>query len=205
MVLKEKDQSFITKEVKPWTEDPTFLAINPAGTTPVLIVNDTNIVKGFYPIIEFLEEINLEGELIFGTAAEKAEIRFVISWFAEQFYREVTEYLLYEKIIRRLSNQGSPNSEAIRIAKKNLEYHLDYLNYLLVNNSYLVGDKMTLADLVAAAQLSVIDLIGDLVWDKTSKIKAWYALIKSRPSFQSILKDIIPGLIVPRHYSDPDF
>jgi glutathione S-transferase len=205
IALKEKDQAFATREVKPWLEEEALLLVNPAGTTPVLIVNDDTPVQGFYPVIEFLEELDLEPKLILGSPADKAKIRSVICWFAEKFYREVTEYLLFEKIIRRLSLKGSPNSTAIITAKKNLEYHLDYLNYLLSNNSYLTGETITMADLVAAAQLSIIDLLGDIAWDKVGKVKGWYALIKSRPSFQSILKDGIQGLVIPKHYLDPDF
>ena len=67
-------------------------------------------------------------------------------------------------------------------------YHLDYIAYLLSNNTYLCGERITIADCAAAAQLSVLDLVGDVPWEYNSKVKTWYALMKSRPSLNAILK-----------------
>jgi glutathione S-transferase len=36
-------------------------------------------------------------------------------------------------------------------------------------------------------------------------VKDWYAKIKSRPAFRSILADQVPGFPQPPHYADLDF
>jgi glutathione S-transferase len=64
---------------------------------------------------------------------------------------------------------------------------------------------MTLADIAAAAHLSCVDYIGDVPWEKHEDAKNWYARVKSRPSFRSILADHIPGLSPPKAYADLDF
>ena len=64
---------------------------------------------------------------------------------------------------------------------------------------------MTLADLSAAAHLSALDYISDVDWNRSQNLHEWYAKIKSRPSFRSILADQIPGFPPPPHYADLDF
>ena len=206
MRLKEKNQSFDMISEKPWEHREEFLMINPAGTTPVLVLSNDSLIRGIYPTIEFLEELDIQPKLLVGDAENRAHIRFVFNWFTEKFYNEVTKYILSEKIISRiLYTENSPNSTAIRAAKKNIMYHLDYIAYLLSNNTYLCGEKVTIGDCAAAAQLSVLDLVGDVPWEYNGKVKAWYALMKSRPSLSAILKDVVNGILVPTHYTNPDF
>lgn len=203
--LKEKHQNFdlITENV--WEHREEFLRINPAGTTPVLVVDNSLIVRGIKPAIEFIEEVCSEPQLIPGDPEIRAHIRYLFDWFNDKFYSEVTKYILSEKIIRLISTDGSPNSPAIRAAKKNVLYHIDYIDYLLRNNTYLCGERITIADCAAAAQLSVLDLVGDAPWDRSQKVKNWYSLMKSRPSVSTILHDEINGITPPKHYSNPDF
>jgi glutathione S-transferase len=42
-------------------------------------------------------------------------------------------------------------------------------------------------------------------WNRSAVVKDWYAKIKSRPAFRSILADQIPGFIQPPHYANLDF
>lgn len=205
MSLKEKNLQFELIHEKPWEHKDEFFKINPAGTTPVLVLENDVLIRGIYSGIEYLEEIDAQPKLLVGDHENRAHIRYVFHWFTEKFYSEVTKYILCEKIIRILAIDGSPNSSAIRAAKKNITYHLDYIAYLLSNNTYLCGERITIADCAAAAQLSVLDLVGDVPWEHNTKVKTWYSLMKSRPSLSAILKDEIHGITPPKHYADPDF
>jgi glutathione S-transferase len=69
----------------------------------------------------------------------------------------------------------------------------------------LAGNTLSLADFAAAAQISCLDYLGDMIWDKHPMIKEWYAVIKSRPSFRQILMDRIVGFTPPPHYQNLDF
>ena len=64
---------------------------------------------------------------------------------------------------------------------------------------------LTQADLAAASALSVLDYLGELDWDSEPAARDWYARIKSRPSFRSLLADKVPGLPPASHYTDLDF
>ena len=88
---------------------------------------------------------------------------------------------------------------------KAIKYHLDYMAGLLDQRRWLAGNEMTMADFAAAAQLSCLDYISDVDWNRSDVIKDWYAKIKSRPAFRSLLADQVPGFPQPAHYADLDF
>ena len=62
-----------------------------------------------------------------------------------------------------------------------------------------------MADISAAANLSILDYLGDIPWDDYKNAKLWYSKIKSRPCFKDILKDNIKGILPARHYANLDF
>ena len=62
-----------------------------------------------------------------------------------------------------------------------------------------------MADITAAAHLSIIDYLGDVPWEGYRNAKIWYSKMKSRPSFKDILKDNIKGILPAKHYADLDF
>jgi glutathione S-transferase len=205
IVLNERDAGFELFTHEFWNPKRKFLALNPAGSTPTIVVSGSNVISGNFAINEFLEEIDDSKHFISGNPLERAEIRRLVEWFDIKFYNEVTRYVLFEKIIKNISRVGSPNSQALRAAKSNILYHLDYIAHLTRDHSYLVGDKPTLADFTAAAQISVLDFAGDVPWHHNARAKEWYSLIKSRPSFRSILHDRVNGVTPPSHYNNPDF
>lgn len=82
---------------------------------------------------------------------------------------------------------------------------MEYLDWLCETRKFLAGDVFSLADISAAAQLSVIDYLGDIPWEGYKNAKIWYSKIKSRPSFKEILKDNIKGILPSKHYNNLDF
>jgi glutathione S-transferase len=205
IVLAEKNLDFTMKTEKTWERRPEFLALNPAGEVPVLIEPDGTVLAGTDAIVEYLDEAYREKILIGINPVDRAEVRRLNAWFDTKMNEEVTENLLGEKIMKRLTGTGQPNSQAIRAGHGNLPYHLDYIGYLVERRRWLAGDHFSLADITAAAQLSSLDYLGDVPWDNHEPAKEWYARIKSRPSFRSILADHIPGIAPPKHYTDLDF
>jgi glutathione S-transferase len=205
IALREKNLTCDLKVEKVWERREDFLALNPAGTVPVLIDESGAVIADSNVICEYLDEAYPEIPLIQGTAAERAETRRLATWFDQRFSREVSDNLYREKMLKRFLGLGEPNSVAVRAGYANLRYHLDYIGWLAERRRFLAGDQFGLADIAAAAQLSTLDYIGDVPWDEYEAARHWYARIKSRPSFRPILSDHIPGAPPPRHYADLDF
>jgi glutathione S-transferase len=188
-----------------WERRQAFLALNPAGDVPVLVEADGTVIADSMAICEYLEEIVPEPPLLGGDAKQRAEIRRLVAWFDRKFDAEVTENLVGEKMMKRFLRLGQPDSDAIRAGHTNIRHHLDYVDWLVERRNWLAGDSLSLADIAAAAHLSAVDYLGDVPWDKHEPAKGWYARIKSRPSFRTVLADRIAGAQPPKHYADPDF
>jgi glutathione S-transferase len=199
-------------EERPWEWRPAFLALNPAGSLPVLITEDDGPISGVYAISEYLDETagaerGDRGFRLFpGEPLARAETRRLVDWFHRKLYDEVTGYLVEEKVYRRHGpNSRSPNIEAIRAGHENLRYHLTYISHLAETRPWLAGEALSFADLAASAHLSALDYLGEVPWEDYEPAKNWYALLKSRPSFRPLLADRVAGFIPSGTYADLDF
>lgn len=207
LLLAERGLVFLPKTEIPWERKEDFLRLNPAGDVPVLVTEDGLVLSGATVIAEYIEETEDASQvnLLWGEAPARAEIRRMMTWFEGKFSREVGAPLLSERVIKRFSGQGTVSSVVIRAAMTNLQIHLDYIDWLAEQNSWLAGKQMSLADLAAAAHLSVLDFFGDIDWSRHAEAKLWFAKMKSRPSFRDLLGDQVVGMTPPPHYSDMDF
>ncbi len=97
------------------------------------------------------------------------------------------------------------DTEVIRAAKNNIRYHMAYIGWLVRARDWLAGDRLSYADLAAAAHLSAADYLGDVPWNEDEAAKNWYARVKSRPSFRPILAETLAGIPPSKTYADLDF
>ncbi|BAR98988.1 glutathione S-transferase family protein [Blastochloris viridis] len=200
-------------EERPWDRREAFLLMNPAATLPVYIEDDGLTVPGAGVVAEYLDETLgpslCERRLLPEAAADRIEVRRLCSWFLDKFYAEVSGPLVGEKIDKRMmtfaQGGGPPDMMAIRAAKANIKYHLQYIGWLLRDRNWLAGDRLTYADVAAAAQLSSADYLGDVPWHEDEAAKQWYAKMKSRPSFRPILADAMAGMPPAPYYANLDF
>ena len=205
VVLAEKGIDVDMRVETVWERRHEFLALNPAGEVPVLVLDDGTCLVDSAAICEYLDEVYTEPPLLGVEPLERAEVRRLVAWFDQKFDAEVTSKLVGEKIMKRFLGLGNPDSVAIRAGLANIHHHLDYISWLLEARNWLAGERISLADIAAAAHISTIDYMGDVQWDGHQGARDWYARIKSRPSFRPILKDRIPGAVPAKHYADLDF
>jgi glutathione S-transferase len=204
VVLREKELAAELQVEEPWRRRPEFVPLNPAVEVPVL-EDGPLVVSDSAAICEYLEDAYPDRPLLGATLEERAETRRLVAWFDVKFNREVTDLLWREKLVKRLRANAMPNSAAVRAGLANLRGHLEYVAYLIERRNWLAGDGFSLADIAAAAHISVVDYLGDVPWDDFPESKLWYARIKSRPSFRPVLLDRLVGIAPPLYYDDPDF
>ncbi len=202
--LAEKKIEVELVEERYWEKDPDFLRRNPAGKVPVLRL-DGQVMSESAAICEYIEETRPEPPLMPKKPEARYEVRRLVGWFDDKFHHEVTSKLLYERVNKKVTGEGYPDSKNVKEGARAIKYHLDYMAWLLDHRRWLAGDQMTLADFAAAAHLSALDYISDVDWNRSQAVKDWYAKIKSRPAFRSILADQVPGFRPPPHYADLDF
>jgi glutathione S-transferase len=200
-------------EERVWERRREFLILNPAGETPVLQEESGLVAIGAGVIAEYLDEtrgLSLgERRLLPESVEGRLEVRRLMDWFHVKFLAEVSGPMVAEKINKRFQRPeeggGPPDMPSLRAARANVRYHLKYIGWLLQRREWLAGDRMSYADIAAAAHLSCADYLGDVPWNEDEAAHAWYARIKSRPSFRPLLADKVPGMAPAAHYADPDF
>jgi glutathione S-transferase len=199
-------------EERTWERRRDFLAVNPAGTTPVLVEEGLPPIPGAAIIAEYLDELcgdTFERRLLPRQAGQRIEVRRLMSWFNDKFFAEVSGPLTMERFYKRhipvSAGGGSPETDAIRVARHNIRYHLAYIGWLVRTRDWLAGDRMSYADLAAATHLSAADYLGDVPWNEDEIAKTWYARVKSRPSFRPLLAETLAGIRPSETYANLDF
>lgn len=132
-------------------------------------------------------------------------MRRLTAFFDQNFYGDVVGPLLHERMKKRLIERAPPDARILREAMKRANVHLDYMDYLLDHRSWMGGGTLSLADIAAAAHLSVADYLGGIDWQGHEPVRRWYAGFKSRPSFRPLLSERMEVITPPPHYEKPDF
>ena len=205
-MLAEKGVAHELKRVSPWEQEDEFVDLNPAGETPVLVEDQKGTVLiDSGAICEYFEETLDRAPMIPGTSINRAEIRRLVSWFDYKLLRDVVSPLMEERMRKRLVRRAPPETAVLRKAKTAANGHLDYIDYLLDHRRWLAGPTLTLADLAAAAHLSVADYLGGIDWRGHKQTLDWYSVMKSRPSFRPLLGERMEVIMPPAHYDKVDF
>lgn len=203
LLLSEKGVAYDLVRENPWERREGFGVLSPAYRTPAIHNPERGIILAdSRAICEYFEETVDKTPMINGPAPNRAEIRRLVALFDENFHADVTGPLLDERMKKRLVYRSPPDSKRLRDAMRLAHEHLDYIDYLIDNRPWLAGATMSLADLAAAAQISVADYLGGIDWSGHEQARGWYSVFKSRPSFRPLLTERMDVIQPPAHYAD---
>ena len=144
--IRRGPRSFV--EELPWERREELLALNPAGTLPILIDETDGPIVGAdghrrISRTRPAAAASARTTLMPPMPPERAEVRRLVAWFLDKLDAEVTGYLVSEKIFKRHAPAGSgggpPDAAAIRAARANIRYHLRYIGYLASRRNCLAG------------------------------------------------------------------
>lgn len=193
--------------VRPWEEDCPVGDLNPSGMPPVLQVEGrpslTLCEAG--AILGWIEDAQKGPLLMPADAVERAEVRRLTAWFERRFTDEVNAVLLHERMEKPLLRLGPPEARMLREGREALKHHLATFEGLLARRDWFAGRRLSQADIVAAAHLSILDYFGEITWANWPGLKTWYMKIKSRPCFRPLLADRFQGVAPAACYADLDF
>ena len=204
LTLGEKRWSFEPITIRPWVSDLELAALAPGATAPAFLDTDAEMrvtAIGSLAICEYVEEAQSSPRLLPFAAAERSEARRLWQW-SEESFAGINNTLLAERISQWVRREQAPNSAALRQGAHALKNRMTFLDALAGERTYLAGRNLTLADLSVAAHLSAYDYFGDVPWELTPDLKAWYVRIKSRPTFRPLLADRVDNVKPVKHYVD---
>lgn len=166
---------------------PEFLAINPAGTLPVLETDDGVYLTETVAICQYLECLHPEPRLLGRGATESA---LVLMW------NNIVEQSGFFAIAETLRN-WSPGfrdhvfpgpipypqiPELIDRGRQRTEQFFDRIEHCLGESPYLAGSEFSLAD------ISLLAVADFALWVRTNPrsnrpaLARWYAKVAARPS-----------------------
>jgi elongation factor 1-gamma len=159
-----------------------FLAMNPAGKVPVLstpqgAVFESNAIARY--IARLAPQANLLGKCFYSQAV-------VDQW---------VDYISFEIqppagiVTAPIQGWGKPTPEGLAKAKEAVDSNLALLDQHLVSNTFLVGNYITLADIVGYAAL--VNLFKLAVDPRKSypRVARWFNTLVNQPEFKGVIGD----------------
>ncbi|NDB84834.1 MAG: glutathione S-transferase family protein [Alphaproteobacteria bacterium] len=205
ILLNEQNIEYELKKVEYWKEQKTLFLMDPLGEIPIIVTKEGAQVVGLYPALEYSINLTPNLHLCNFSQIELAEIRRLVHWINIRFNKEVTSYILSEKLVKLLSKKEALRTEFLRAARINFLHHMNYFYELVQKNGCIASKKLSVADIFLASHISVLDYFGEINWDKHYWLQEWYAPIKSRPSMRPILQEKVAGIKPPDYYEQLDF
>ena len=105
----------------PWNRENVFSKHHVFSDIPTFVDLDGAVLEGWYAIIEHLEQSYRANSLLGTTQKEKAESRRIVILFNEMFFAEITKNIVFERVIKKYTENSSPDSSCIRRGKMKLK------------------------------------------------------------------------------------
>jgi len=160
----------------------TFLEKNPAGTVPVLELEDGTVISECTAITEYIDSLDGEPTLTGKTPKQSAIIHMMQRRAEANLLDAVGAYFHH-------ATPGlGPDIETYQCAewgnhqKQRALDGMRYFNGVLANQQYLAGGAFTMADITAFAGLAFADFAKVDVPADCANLKAWRERVAARPS-----------------------
>lgn len=155
---------------------------NPGGQVPALELDNGLFLAETVAIMEYLEDKNPTPALIGGTPEDKAETRMwqrrIELGITENLYNgfRFAEGLDLFKDRMRTLPEAADGLKAIKNDK------LAWLDGLMNGKEWIVGDRLTVADIILYAALDFGASVGQAVDPSLKNVNGWFARVGERPS-----------------------
>jgi glutathione S-transferase len=173
---------------------PDYLALNPAGQTPALGLDDGSIVSETVAIIEYLEEKNPSPPLIGSTAEERAITRMWWRRVELNICHPMVQGFYYAEGLELFKTRIRCLPEAADGVKERARDGMRWIDGLLTEN-WLARNRFTVADICLYCYIDQLCDVGQPIPDDCTQLKAWFKRVGSRPAAEaSIWKERPMGM-----------
>ena len=159
---------------------PEYLALNPAGTVP-LMIDGERVMTESLAICEYLVAKHFNGTLVVPT--NDPERAPYLQWL---WYGESTVMLPLGMIARveRLKTPGAASDAILADARETLAARLQLLEQRLDGRDFLVAGRLTLADVSVGFALHVGTVLFGLGPLFGPRARAYFERLRSRPAYR---------------------
>jgi len=159
-----------------------FLAQNPAGQTPALLLDEGTCIAEAVAIMEYLEELHPEPALIGRTALERAQAR---QW-QRRVELNITENIHnayhYAEGLQRFAGRIPVAPQAAAGLKRVAQDRLAWLDGMLDGRRFLASGRFSFADIWLYVWLDFAASVGQPFDRGLPRIGPWFQRVAARPS-----------------------
>ena len=188
LCLLEKGLDYQLETVMPFSPPDWYLQLNPLGRVPALKDGDCTLADSSV-ICQYLEETRADTPALYGQdAAERGRIRW-LEKYADYELAPLTTFTVFRNRILRPTTGEPCDEQAVHAALHDrLPAHFDYLEQQLGDGQFLVGERLSMADIAVACQLVNLAHGGEqLDAQRWPALAAHYARMLARPSLAGLL------------------
>lgn len=176
---------------------PAFTAINPHQAVPVLEDGDFRLTESS-AILKYLADKS-------GSPAyprdpqQRAHVNERMDWFNTSLSRELCYGFFYPQLMPTHTRQDEEaQRQTLAWARRNAVRWLDLLNdhWLGGDNRYVCGERITIADYLGIAQITVGEAVGQ-DYSRWPNLARWIARMKDRPTWARVNEAFYVNLVQP--------
>ncbi len=185
--MREKGLEFEHNFVMPGDKSPEYRAISPFGKVPAFTDGDFSICDST-AIITYVEAKFPQKPLLPADPAERARVIWYEE-FADTILAAQVGIIFFNRLVGPRF-MGVPGDEAAaqKAVDEGLPPIFAYLESQIPASNFLVGDKLTLADVAVTAHMVNLGYVGvEVDAAKYPKLAAYLATMQARPVFVDIL------------------
>jgi glutathione S-transferase len=176
IIIREKNLKVTEEPVIPWDNPPELVNQNPLCKIPTLITDDGTSLYDSRVIVEYVDSLGAPALI-----PETGELRWAVRrWEAMADGIMDAGVVRYREIIR---SEGDRSTQLMERQEAAIDRALAYTNEA-VNGEFLVGGKLSVADIAMASALGYTDLRFRTDWrEQYPALADWHAALNGRPSF----------------------
>jgi glutathione S-transferase len=191
MFLAEKGLTLPTEQVDIQAGDnlkPAYLAINPRGVVPTLVLDDGTILDESIAICRYLEGLHPEPNLFGLTPLEQGRIE---SWQRRMEFEGMGNVAaVFRNSAPAYADRGMPGAlpptpqipELAVRGRLLAEAWLAALDARLAESPYVAGDRFTVADITAFISVEFARWVKIRIAPDQPALAEWFARVKARSS-----------------------
>lgn len=160
-----------------------FLAKNPAGSVPLLELDDGTCIAECTAITEYFDHLIGEPTLTGKGAMERAMIHMMQRRVEANLLDAIANY--FHHATPGLGFESYQIQEWGEKQRSQAIATLDNLDQLLATQPYIAGDRFTVADITALAGLAFGGFCQITIPETGAHLKAWHDRMQRRPSFSA--------------------
>ena len=159
-----------------------YVAVNPAGQTPALELDNGMILAEITAICEYLDEKHPSPPLIGTTAEERAETRMWVRRIDLNIVENLANGFRFSQGLGLFKDRLRCIPQAADDLKTTAQERLTWLDGLIAGRTWICGDRFTLADILLYAFLDFGAGVGQPLNTGNKNVAAWFERMKARPS-----------------------